>query len=394
MASLKKALGNPARGEAYYHRKDISDYIIETLHTDIDLQINALRRVGKSSIMWYLVDNQPDDAFVFLIVDSEGIEESNLFFKLIYKEILTNQHLSGVMRATFKSKKFGTKLLEKISKIDVNILTGGASVEFHENLDDEQNYYEELQKLLDALSLQNQRIVMMIDEFPVTVENIEKKYGKDAARLFLENNRRLRQNKTFKEKMLFVYTGSISLSHTVAKLDASITIGDVYSIEVPPLSEAEAIDFINRLLENQTISSENLTYLLSKIQWYIPYYIQIIVEELKRLLKQNPIADNAMIDTALAKAVKTMSDVFKHWKQRLKKTFEGNELKLALHILNAIAEKDTMEYNEIQNQAAKLKVKNVSELIEVLHHDGYLTDKSPYRFNSPILKNWWKQHDK
>lgn len=389
---MDKSLGNIARGKAFYPRPIIVEDILDTLRANTNLQMVAPRRVGKSSIMNHLLDVQPDESFVFLLIDSEGIENANQYFKLIYKEILTNSKLSGLIRTAFKGKKSFTKLLDKISKIDFNIFEGGGSVEFHESLDDTHVYFDELQQLLKALPLNDQKIVMMVDEFPITIENILKKEGKDTAKTFLENNRRLRQDSELGQKILFIYTGSIGLNNTVAKVEASITIGDLYSIEVPPLTQEEATDFISQLLP---IPAPEMDYLLARIQWHIPYYIQTIVEELRKLLRKNPECTPETVDAAIEKAISQMSSVFKHWKERLSKTFDKNEYKLALTILNTIADKDEMDYLTMLNMATKLKVKDLKQILNVLHHDGYLNQPAashPYRFNSPILKIWWKNN--
>jgi hypothetical protein len=392
---MKKALGNPARGEAFYPRNVIIEDILSVLHADTNLQMVAPRRVGKSSIMNFLLDNQPDDAFVFLLIDSEGIDNANQYFKLIYKEIWRNDKLAGLAKAAFKSMKTATKLLEKIKKLDIKIFEGSGSVEFHENLDDNHDYFEELQQLLRILPLKNIKIVMMVDEFPITIENILKKNNQDTAKQFLENNRRLRQDSELGQKMLFIYTGSIGLNNTVAKLEASITIGDLYSIEIPPLTDSEATDFIMQLLIPTVISDQNMRHLLARIQSHIPYYIQIVVEELRKLLRVNPDLNQNLIDTAIDKAVAQMSPVFKHWKERLNKTFDKNELKLALTILNTIAIQNEIDYATIQNMATGLKIKDLKQILGVLQHDGYLnnpTSAEKYHFLSPILKIWWQNH--
>jgi hypothetical protein len=392
---MKKALGNPARGEAFYPRNVIIEDILSVLHADTNLQMVAPRRVGKSSIMNFLLDNQPDDAFVFLLIDSEGIDNANQYFKLIYKEIWRNDKLAGLAKAAFKSMKTATKLLEKIKKLDIKIFEGSGSVEFHENLDDDHDYFEELQQLLRILPLKNIKIVMMVDEFPITIENILKKNNQDTAKQFLENNRRLRQDSELGQKMLFIYTGSIGLNNTVAKLEASITIGDLYSIEIPPLTDSEATDFIMQLLIPTVISDQNMRHLLARIQSHIPYYIQIVVEELRKLLRVNPDLNQNLIDTAIDKAVAQMSPVFKHWKERLNKTFDKNELKLALTILNTIAIQNEIDYATIQNMATGLKIKDLKQILGVLQHDGYLnnpTSAEKYHFLSPILKIWWQNH--
>lgn len=54
---MKNIIGSPARGKDFYQRKREVEKIISSLSNGNNIQITAPRRVGKTSILWYLLDN-------------------------------------------------------------------------------------------------------------------------------------------------------------------------------------------------------------------------------------------------------------------------------------------------------------------------------------------------
>ncbi|MDH3347524.1 MAG: hypothetical protein OEM02_05405, partial [Desulfobulbaceae bacterium] len=140
-------------------------------------------------------------------------------------------------------------------------------------------------------------------------------------------------------------------------------------------------------------------YTLEKIQWLLPYYIQIIVEELFDQHEEDesdpplPITTKT-IDTLLKALVKSNSahaDYFDHWKIRLK-IFKKKDHKLATEVLNLTAAQGTISYEQYHDLAVKHDVIDRKHVLDVLQYDGYLSadeDDQTYGFNSILLKEWW-----
>jgi hypothetical protein len=101
---------------------------------------------------------------------------------------------------------------------------------------------------------------------------------------------------------------------------------------------------------------------------------------------------NSHIDEAFEDAAKRNKD-FKHWQTRLKSAFKANEFKFAVEILNRISVDASITSNDIADVAVKYQCEdNFKEIIRSLIHDGYInntTDIKIYKFNSPLLKQWW-----
>jgi hypothetical protein len=171
---------------------------------------------------------------------------------------------------------------------------------------------------------------------------------------------------------------------------------------VPPLNEKEATELITRLAlgckedgGNFEINDKTINYIIKKDSWLIPYYIQIIVDELFDVfLETNKCPTESTIDVVINKIILDRykyQDYFENWKTRLKQSFEKKEYHCAIEILNYISTKGSMDYNLIYNTAVKHGIDDLKDITNVLEYDGYI-NKNPgkvYMFNSIILKEWW-----
>ncbi|MDL5515014.1 ATP-binding protein [Arenibacter sp. M-2] len=198
---MKNVIGTPARGKDFFQRKREIYKIIKAIEEGANIQLAAPRRVGKTSILMHLLDNQPNDNH-YLYLDTEAISDTNDFFKKIYSEVIKSNCVSGSVKVIQQIKGAGNSFLKKIKGINVS----GAGLELSETED--LNYYNELINLLKGIQLDKGKIILMIDEFPYTISNIiDKTKSNDEAITFLQLNRSLRLDPNINLKIQFIYTG-------------------------------------------------------------------------------------------------------------------------------------------------------------------------------------------
>ena len=65
---MKNIVGQIASKEDFYYRKKEIDRIHRTLDAKANIQLAAPRRVGKSSILYYLMDN-PQPGYIHLYIE-------------------------------------------------------------------------------------------------------------------------------------------------------------------------------------------------------------------------------------------------------------------------------------------------------------------------------------
>ena len=236
----------------------------------------------------------------------------------------------------------------------------------------------------------DQQIVIMIDEFPSTVENIHQKDGLAEAVRFLKINRSIRQESA--GGIQFIYTGSIGLPAIVKRLDVPESINDLNVIDVPPLSQTEAEKFIKQLLDSAKVpyKIEAVKYLIEKVNWLMPFFIQLSVQELVDLYDQTSKRISIeTVDEAFERICNRRNDThFESYYNRLKDAFSEKDYKLALKILNLIAKENKISKENLYKELnANSEKQEINSIIESLEYDGYIHLRDDdYTFNSPILQ--------
>ncbi len=381
-------VGNAAQGENFFNRPDIIDEIWKAIKSNSHILIAAPRRVGKTSIMLNMRDN-PRDGYGVIYIITEAAESEAEFWQKLFKELRDDKNLNRIKRyaqSTF-SALFNT--IKNIKKVTTS------GVEFGDGIT--LNHEEAFEKLVRGLNI-DKKLVIMIDEFPQTIENIRDYEDDKSARSFLKTNRSLRQNPDITDKILFIYTGSIGLESVANQLNGSKFINDLNRVKVHPLSDNEARQFIEELLsiEKLEMNQEVQEYLLNQIEWFIPFYFQLIIKEVSSLCTKEEI-DSITVDT-IDRAIDGVLDYrnqFDHWHSRLKLSFDKPSYKYAKEILNYISEEKTIETNTIKKIAEAYTLDDEKEIIHSLVYDGYINnndDSKIYRFNSPILRMWWNKN--
>ena len=353
--------------------------------------ISAPRRIGKTSILFNLLENSNENYHCIYVI-TQSVYSENEYYKRLYKAIVDCDKLgTNTIKLTEKTKGFLKNVIGKIKNINID---GVGGVEFNES--SETNYKDKFIKLIKSLPLDGHKIILLNDEFTQAIENIIKKEGEHQAVSFLQYNREVRYDDYMKNNLLFIYTGSVGLENIVSRLSSIDLISDLNSIRIKPLKKEDATKFCNALLENAEfqINETLVEYMLEKIEWFIPFYIQLFIQEIDNIhIDEERInITKSMIDKAFNQMLEHRNH-FEHWQSRLKKTFKKENYKFAEEILNHIARKKTITSNEILNLAVKRNLEDsYKDDIRVLVHDGYINnqeDIETYRFNSPILRTWW-----
>ncbi len=385
---MKTITGSPARKGQFFKRPDIRKKILKAIGANENLLISAPRRVGKSSILLDLVD-APDENYYAVFADTEAITSAEDFFKVILQAILDADKIEsfGFFNHDIKDK------LKKWTSRVASITIGRLGVEITKQ--DKKAYYEEFIEFLTDIKLDGKKILLLIDEFPITVEKIQDAHGTAQAVHFLSQNRALRQNPAFQEKIQFVYTGSIGLFTAVKRIQATDKINDLREIKIPALTREEAIELLTNLMKeecHQEPSKEIADYILTKLDWWIPFYFQLIVRELSDFLHNNTITKET-VNAAFEKVIENGNIYFEHFKDRLQKVFKSlDALKFVDEFLLTVKLNADINYPKAMNLAEKHNVRTeLDNILEVLKHDGYIVElNNHYTFYSPILKRWWK----
>lgn len=383
---MKNSLGNPARGEAFFKREKEVRKIYKVLETGTSIYLSAPRRVGKTSILKHL-EERPAEGYHFIYIITESIDSQNDFFKRIFEELIASDAIKKLTKLSNAIKEALIVLKGQIKNIN--------GIELREG--EESDYFNLLLDLFANLNKEHGRVVLMIDEFPQTIQNILDKEGKEIAEIFIQKNRELRHHKNVQSNVSLIYTGSISLFPMVEKVTALTSINDLRTVDVDPLEVNDAKYFLSLLMQNDNIiiTDHLLDYVINKIGWLIPFHLQLIQQEIVDVFDStgNDISEGS-IDRAFEQIVHTRNKPqFEPYFSRLNGIFKGEEYVFAMELLKLIAQLNSVKYDQLYDLSVKYKIKDLKYLMDLLEGDGYLFKKeNEYFYTSPILQLWCKKH--
>lgn len=382
----KIIIGNTATGDYYYNRPEIVARIWAELEKGNHVLLAAPRRVGKSSVMKFMAENAVGP-YRCIFENIQGIESAESFFKTLYKLIKSclslKQKSIASLHDFFKEIK-----IEEVSATGT-IKFGNRSISYQEALD----------HILPRLRSTGIVIVLFIDELPEVLHNLYKKNKTDEAISILKNLRRWRQDDQFKNFRL-VLAGSVGIHHVIKLIEGrTVDKNDFNEVAFEPLQDkAEAMRYIQWATSYATIpyDEELCSYLLSKVRYYLPYFINLMLDEIdKKAHRANKRTITAAdIDAAFDDVVEN-NDHFSDWKSRLFDYMSAEDAEFLNDVLIYIAHEGHITTQKLFDLALKhSKTLVYMDLVFGLKKDGYIAVKDgKYFFVSPFLQAFWKNNN-
>lgn len=384
--SPKIIIGNVAKGDYYFPRPNIVSDVWDEIRKGNNVLLAAPRRVGKSSVMTYMAANCPD-GYHCDFETIQGIQTEYEFYKRIYKLIVK----------CLSSKQ---KTLERLTEIWKEHKIDEISAEGTVKLKDGAiNYLNEINRLLPKINNKELKVVLFIDELPEVLHNLHKKGNTAEATSILTNIRSWRQEDQYKN-LRMVLAGSIGISYVVKTIEGRTTdINDFNPLPFEALTKPEAETYIQWATDNNATiqyNEEMSKHLLAKIKYFVPYFINLMLDEIDKKARKNcdPKIDKKDIDAAFDNIIKT-SDHFKDWKNRIFDYMPIADAEFVNEVLIHIAHKNHITIQKLYDLANKRnKTIDYMDLVEGLEKDGYITEKNKkYSFLSPFLQTFWKRNN-
>lgn len=379
----KTIIGPAAEGENYFRRPEVEGEIWRELGKGSYVLFNAPRRTGKSSIMNYMTTHCQEN----MLCHYEDISSDDTAQKF-YERLLRM-----VLQQVEKKEVFKDKLGDFIQSIGIESVSA-TGVKFN-GTDQVIDRKAKLLELLPKMKDTEMRMVLFLDEFPDTINNIASKEGKGAALDILQTLRSLTNSKDFREHFCLVLAGSIGLDHVVKKIDRTAKINFYRRVKLKHLDKGQPIGFLSFLTEEASMEFTNgsAAYLVSKLNKPIPYFIQLLVESCNDVIYSTGRTEiqNEDIDRAW-ELVLDQHEHFQDWVERLEDHCK-DELPFLLHVLTATAHNGQIDVRDLYNIGVHYShQQNYKALIDdILIRDGYLEqDDQSFSFVSPLLQEWWK----
>jgi len=379
---MKNVVGQTPRGTDFFPRNAVINKIYRRLDAGNHIFMSAPRRAGKTAIMRYMEDN-PRKGFAFIYISVEDVNDMEEYFEILSEEIVESAAVSKLVKASKTAKSIFSRFADRIKKVKV------MNIEVETMAQEVALFSDEFERLMKNLDTSDFKIVLLIDEFPIALERIEKDLGVKEATEFLHVNRTIRQRA--KRGIQFVYTGSIGLPNIARKLNATATINDLSVIEVPALTREQGKEFAETLLKSYKVKVKTgvIDYMLDRLKWLMPFFIQLIVQMIidEYELEQKPVT-KSLVDLVIEKASNHRNNIyFENYYSRLAKSLMKEEAALAKTILSEIAKENEIPLSRYEENEEAIA------LLDILEFDGYINSHdNTYTFNSPILQLWWRKH--
>lgn len=375
--ALKMKIGSPVTGEDFFGR-EAELQRAASLIRDNNLMLAAPRRVGKTSFAGKLMEEFSAQGWNTIFIDLEEITSIEHFFKAFHDRLMALQDVK-------MADKVMSKVREWFSGIELSAQAGSVQAAVKANTADKDDFTG----LADVLNELKHNTLIVFDELTVLLESLSVgDDGEQRVRTFMNQFRALRSATS--QRCSWLICSSVGVRNFTIQHNLSDTINDVADFDLGAFTDVEAFDFVGVLAQSigVEITPATTRYLLGKIGWNIPFFIQLLMS---RLPKGK--VTKAGIDETYNELLMTGS--FDTWHERLNKEYGSNKdaAKLILRYLcvNTDGKPRDEIYNHIYAGFPSLENDSFGLLLRALITDGYLVkDGENYRFRSPLLRDYWR----
>lgn len=380
--AISNRVGPPVTGEDFYGRIEELAQAHDFLNTNHSLALSAPRRIGKSSFAKRLIEDKSKEGWNCVYIDLEGVRTKDEFLQLLINQF----EKSGIWTEAINvAGSFINRVFEGIKGI------GPVELDFS-TPEKTKNLYTSLSEVIDH----SKATLIVIDELTLFLNVLDKNdINHQEAAFFLNWFRSLRQ--VAGSKIRWIFCGSVGMHNFTRMRNLSMTINDLVPFDFDALSYNEAKGLVNALAESEQIAfnPEMTAYLLEKIEWHIPYFIQLLFTNIKNYKEARNAVTKEMIDDAFEKLAH--AEGFSTWSERLSE-YNGEEMGARLLLKELCRADNGLTRNQLLNIYAQYTGDNpvksdekLSLILNMIEHDGYImrVNGGIRRFRSPLLRKWW-----
>jgi len=369
---MKNIVGTIVEKENFFGREKDVKRAWELLNDGYSLILAAPRRVGKSSFANKMKEITEANNWKGFYIDLEKSKTEMDFIK------------------RFLTILKGESWFEKF-KVD-NLTIKGKIVDLSVDIV-KTDIYQKIEKVLPY----EEDILIVIDELTIFLDYLldNKIENLNNVSFFLHWLRGLRQE-NIGSKIRWIFCSSISIQNFAHKYGLSDTLNDMDEFKIDELEENEPTMFVKVLAKSKKLNfpDAEIQYLLNRLEWKLPYYIQLMLKEIGDLT-DNETVSKKIIDLAFKNATSTKSIRFNTWMERLKNY--GDDKPYALLLLKELAKIKSGQsrenlllliYNKINDMDKAEDILN--RLLLMLENEGYIMNiRGKYTFRSPLLREFW-----
>lgn len=379
---ISNKIGPPVEGDDFFGREKeirLANRLLDRRHS---LLLSAPRRIGKSSLAKKLLDEKKKQGWKCVYIDLEETNTEDGFLRLVIDAFSSNGIWKHVVSEAAQRL---TSVFSKIEKVSI----GPFEFNFGKK-EERENLYKNLKELIHH----DENTFIVIDELTLFLGILNKSEdGIEKVTYILNWLRSLRQVE--KTKIRWLFCGSVGLRNFASSKNLSYTINDLTEFTLDELDRKEAAGLLFELGKSEEIemNDEIINYILDRLSWNIPYFIQVIFSKLAEDY------DGALTYDKVDAAYKKLcsENYLSTWSERLGE-YQEYELP-ARHILKLLSTQpagvernillDRLMTGQEPSNVEKVDLA-LSKILEMLENDGYIMKNGALRtFRSPLLRNYW-----
>jgi hypothetical protein len=385
--AMKANPGGQIDSKAVIGRGPLIQQLWEILEVQ-SLIITAERRIGKTTVM-KKIQREPIEGWLPVYQDLESCHSALEFAMSVYREI--HQFLGGRGKLARRSKEFFAAL-------------GGTEIGGVFKLPEKAaaSWKDVLTKAIEDLMEENDgrtKLLFLWDEMPFMLMNIRNGEGEQTAMQVLDHLRWLRQTH---DGLRMVITGSIGLHHVISSLKdknyANAPVNDMAAVDVPPLTDEDAVDLAKRLIEGESLRSPDVVLAARSVAVEadcFPFYVHHIARGLKLGgLEATPENVAKVVSSHLLDA----NDPWEllHYRERISTYYPDDERTVCLILDQLTVKQATVAVDDLLVMLKGASTfddrEHLLRLLSLLERDHYLqrAGNGQYQFRFPLIRRWWK----
>ncbi|MEV7767999.1 hypothetical protein [Microbacterium sp. NPDC086615] len=386
MIPIRPQPGSSRSLSSFVGRIQPTEDALQMLERGVDLLVSDPRRMGKTQFLRYLAREAASD-WVSVMIDFEDVHTATAFLERAAQALSGEQALSAQFRQTVLAF-FRTFEGAEVGVATVGSLKLSAAFEGQDPL----VLLDRIVSQLDRERADGRGVLLLLDEVPIAIRNIERREGADAARSVLQTLRRLTQTT---RHVRWVVCGSIGFHHVLRAIGA--TQGDINSLTnlpLGPLAESESWELANRLLLGAGCAPGDIDDESVRTHAEECGAIPFLMHHLGLLIEQRGwrAPTPAQVRSAFVDLLNDHdgSHAVDHFVERLDENYGANAA-LARAILDAIAQGGAVTASEIATQFSNAATaEDIGQILDLLTRDHYLRMTSRrFEWRYTVIKRIW-----
>ena len=393
--NMRSSTGPWVSGPDFFDREAELTFLESTIQDSNHVLLTGQRRMGKTSIARELGRRLEGQGWSFLFVDVEDATCEEDVIAHMARATHPVQSLFTRVASTYGG------LVEGIPDISA----GEFEIRIRPALSPG-NWQRHGTRLIKDCANHKSRVFLVIDELPIFLKRVlrkDREGGHGRVEVFLSWLRYALSHLGGSAPVVMV-SGSIGLAPLVDRLRISDRINYLHSYRLPPWDRETSVACFDRLATSYGLpvapGVANAVY--NRLGIGIPHHVQSFFARLREFAPTHgrarvTVGDVEEVYRTVLLGPAGQNDLA-HYETRLKDALDAESHAIAMKVLaeaatqgaftpDARSRLERQYHTEIEDFPSR-----IAGVIEILVHDGYLSDSDVgYRFESNLLRDWWSR---